>query len=282
MKRLFVLLALVFATQALANPGDDPAWSRPHAPYQVIGNIYNVGTEGIAVYLIATPQGLILLDSGPEHTESIVEGNIATLGFKLTDIKYILETHVHYDHVGSMAQVKKDTGTTFIASEGDRWALENGRRDGDNIYGPGPFPPVTVDRTIADNGTVSLGGVVLTAHLTPGHTRGDTSWTMTVHEGGRDLNVLFFGSTTVAGNVLVGNKVYPTIVADYRGSFAKLEKIKPDVFLANHPDFANLEAKYQAKQAGNADAFIDRASFPAFLKQSEADFEAELKKEGGQ
>ena len=282
MKSLVCLFALLLPAAAMANPGDDPAWSRPSAPYHVIGNIYNVGTEGVAIYLIDTGKGLILLDSGPENTQAIVEGNIRTLGFRLKDVKYIIETHAHYDHVGSMAAMKNDTGAIFIASRADHWALENGRRDGDNIYGPGPFPPVKVDRVIADGAKLMLGNSVLTAHLTPGHTRGDTSWTMTVRDKGRPLKVLFFGSTTTAGNVLVGNKVYPGIVKDYRATFAKLEKIHPDVFLANHPVFANMAGKRKAQIAGNPDAFIDRDGFPAFLAQSENDFEAELKKEGGQ
>ncbi|MBW8882329.1 MAG: subclass B3 metallo-beta-lactamase [Asticcacaulis sp.] len=269
---------------ALAADPDSPSWHAPHEPYRIIDNIYYVGTEGIGVYLITTDQGHFLIDSGPEGAAPIVEANIRKLGFDPKDIKYLLETHAHYDHVGAMAQLKADTGAQVVVSLGDRNALATGRRDGDNIFGPGLFPPVKADRAIGEGDTLYLGDTTLMAHMTPGHTKGDTCWTMTVVNNGVPYRVLFYGSMTVAGNVLVDNKAYPTIVRDYRIAFDRLADIKPDIFLANHSDIAHLEEKHQASlkekwPEDKAKPFIDPNEFPAFLARVKADFEAELAKQ---
>lgn len=257
----------------------DPSWTMPHAPYRIADGLYYVGTQGIGCYLIVTPQGEILLDSGPQGAAPVIEANIRKLGFKLKDVKYLIETHAHYDHVGGMAKLKKDTGATFVASHGDRWALQHGRHDGQTNYGVKYFPAVKVDRAVADGDTLSLGGVTMAAHLTPGHTRGDTTWTMDVRDHGVVRHVVFYGSATVAGNILVGNKVYPGIVADYRLTFQRLKTLKADILLANHPEVAHLEDKYQAQLKGKRDAFVDPAALPVLVAQSEADFNAELQRQ---
>jgi metallo-beta-lactamase class B len=265
-----------FALSAAAVFAQSASWSEPRAPYRVAGNVYYVGTKGIGVYLISTPKGAILLDGATEKGADVVAANIKALGFKLSDVKYLIETHAHFDHVGGTAMLKKATGAVVIASAEDRRALETGRHDGENEYGIGTFPAVKVDRIIKDGGKISLGGTTLTAHITPGHSRGCTSWTMTINDQGKPRKVLFYGSTTTAGNILVGNKVYPEIVSDYRKSFAKLKAMKADIFLTNHPEFADLDAKHSAQLAGKADAFVDAGALPAFIKASEADFDAEL------
>jgi len=248
-----------------------------HKPYKIADDIYYVGTQGIGVYLIETGNGLIVIDSGTKDGVNLVEANIKALGFKLTDVRYLLETHAHWDHVGGMAQLKKDTGAQFIASAGDRFGLERGVHVGENHDGPGSFAPVSVDRVLngGDN-KVKLGGVTLTAVFTPGHTRGDTTWTMDSKVAGKKVRVVFFGSATVAGNVLVGNNAYPNIVTDYQKTFATLKKMKADVLLANHPEMADMEAKYRQLQAGKADAFVDPKALPALAARSESDFYAEL------
>ena len=277
----WTIWAGILALWPVAASADNPDWSTPHAPYHIAGNVYYVGTKGIGVYLITTPKGLILLDGSTEQGAAVVEANIRTLGFKLTDIKYILETHAHWDHVGGLAKLKADSGATFVASAGDRYGLEHGIHVGDNVNGTATFPAVKVDRVIGEGGTLRLGNVTLTAHMTPGHTRGCTSWTTDVRDGRVIRHVLFYGSTTTAGNVLVGNKAYPQIVADYRLSFKRLHRLKADILLVNHPEFADLEAKYQAQTAGKADAFVDAKAFPALVTRSEADFNAELARQEG-
>lgn len=279
MKQFFLALALLFALMVpVCAVADERGWDDPHEPYNVMGNIWYVGTRGIGVYLITTPQGHILIDGATEKGAKVVEANIVSLGFKLKDIKYIVETHAHWDHVGGLARLKADTGAIFVASAGDRYGLEHGVHVGDNVYGGGSFSAIAVDREIGEGGMLALGGVVLTAHMTPGHTRGCTSWTMLVDDKGVSRSVIFFGSTSIADNVLVGNKAYPGIGDDYRLSFKRLKAIKADVFLVNHPELADMDVKRAAQVAGKPDAFVDPRALPAFIKESEADFNTELAK----
>lgn len=258
----------------------DDSWSQPNKPYRIAGNIYQVGTKGIGVYLVASPKGHILLDASTKEGASVVENNIRTLGFKLKDIKYLIESHAHYDHVGGMAKLKDDTGAKLVAMEGDRFALEHGVLDSDHEETIPNFPPVKVDRIIHDGAVLELGGNKLKAIATPGHTKGDTTWTMVVRDrrvrGGKPLRVLFYASTTVAGNQLIGNKKYPNIVQDYRKSLARLKTMKVDIFLANHPEFADLAKKRQLQLEGKLDAFVKPKEFTAFIRDSAAAFEETL------
>jgi metallo-beta-lactamase class B len=267
---------LLTSAVALAQSAD---WSAAHQPYRVMGNIYYVGTKGIGVYLITTPKGHILLDGATEQGAKVVEANIKALGFKLKDVKYLIETHAHFDHVGGTATIKQDTGATFIASAADRAGLEGGIHDGLFNYGKATFTPIKVDRVIADGGKLTLGGTSLTAVITPGHSRGCTAWTMRINDKGKPRTVIFYGSTTTAGNILVNNMIYPNIVSDFRSSFAKLKTIKADVFLTNHPEFADLEGKRALQMAGHTDAFVNAKELPAYVAKSEADFNAELAKQ---
>ncbi|MGC1305297.1 MAG: subclass B3 metallo-beta-lactamase, partial [Caulobacteraceae bacterium] len=211
---------------AFSRPAD---WTQPVAPFRIVGNVYYVGTRGLAAYLITSPAGDILIDGTLAENAPLIERNITTLGVRLKDVKVLVNSHAHSDHAGGLAQLKRDTGALMMASQGDRWSLDHGRHLGDNIYGPGTFPPVPVDRVLKDGDAIRLGGVVLTPHLTPGHTRGCTTWSLPVRDAGRTLEVVVPCSLTVAGNVLVGNRTYPTIAADYRRSFARLRAMKADV-----------------------------------------------------
>lgn len=275
MKAVLISLLALFPAIAVANP----AWDKPSEPFRIIGNVHSVGTKGIGVYLITTPDGHVLLDGATEKGAEVVEDNIRALGFRLSDVKYIIETHAHWDHVGGLARIKADTGAEVVASADDRKALESGAHDGDNENGVGRFAPVKVDRVITDGESLTLGGVTLTAHLTPGHTRGCTSWSTDVKDGGVVRRVLFFCSTTTAGNVLVGNKAHPDIVTDYRESFAKLKRLKADILLANHPEFIGMDEKRVAQKAGRADAFVDPQALPRLVAKQEQAFEDELKRQ---
>lgn len=254
---------------------DDPSWSAPHAPYQITDNIYAVGTEGIGVYLITTPKGHILLDAATEQGANVVEANIKSLGFKLTDIKYLIENHAHSDHVGGLAQLKKSTGATMVASQGDRYSLEHGTLDSETNW-EDKFTPVKVEKTITDGEKISIGGVQLQAVLTPGHTKGCTSWLMESPDKGYVRKVAFVCSLTTAGNKLINNKMYPKIADDFRSTFAKLKTINADVLLIGHPDLAGLEEKSISKRNGKADAFVDSTQLQKFVKTFEGKFEEEL------
>ncbi|WP_209716389.1 subclass B3 metallo-beta-lactamase [Asticcacaulis solisilvae] len=257
----------------------NPEWDAPSEPFRIAGNVYSVGTEGIGVYLITSPAGHILLDGATQKGAAVVEANIKALGFKLRDVKYIIETHAHFDHVGGIAKLKADTGAAFVASAADRKALESGAHDGDNENGVGHFPAIKVDRVIGDGERLVLDGIYLKAHLTPGHTKGCTSWTTDVQEKGVTYSVLFYCSASVAGNALVGNKAHPDIVADYRKSFATFKSLKPDIPLTNHPSQVAMAEKRKAQKAGKANAFVDREALPKLVAEQEKAFEAELKRQ---
>lgn len=279
---LSVVLTLAAAPGARADAWPPASWMAPNKPYRVVGNVYYVGSQGLSSYLITSSEGHVLLDAGmsPEGAK-LVEANIVALGFKLSDVKILLNTHAHYDHAGGLAQLKADTGAKLYASSQDKPALEKGRHFGDNENGLTPFPAVKVDRTVGEGQKVKLGETTLVAHLTPGHTIGGTTWTMSVTEKGRPLNVVFFNSISVAGNALVGNKTYPKIVSDYRATFAKLKLMPADVFLPAHEEQGDLLAKRQRVLRGDNNAFIDPTELGRFVAASEAAFNKELARQQG-
>ncbi len=273
-----LLAAALLAVACPATAADPAEWSAPVAPFRIAGNIHYVGTQGLSAYLITTTQGAILLDATLAGNAALIERNIESVGVDLAEVKLLISDHAHADHVGAMAQIKRDTGARFIASAGDRWALENGRNQGDNNYGVQPFDPVGVDQVIGDGERIRLGEVELTAHLTPGHTRGCTSWSMTVEERGTPREVLFLCSISVAGNTLVGNRAYPGIAADYRASFAKLARMRADIVLSSHPSVAEVLEREQQRANGDADAFLAPTLLPTLVENFRAEFEASLAK----
>jgi metallo-beta-lactamase class B len=241
-------------------------------PFRIIGNVYYVGVEGVAAYLITTPEGSILLDGGFEESAPLIAKSVADLGFRISDVKYLLNSHAHYDHCGGLAALKKLSGARMVASQGDNAALRSGQFKGKEVLSP----PVQVDRVIRDREMVALGGSVLTAHLTPGHTPGCTTWSLPVTDHGKTFQVVFYCSTTVAANNLVTNRATPRIVSDYEHSFAVLRELPCDVFLAPHPSFFHRDDKLTQLAAGRWDAFVDPGELRKFVDQSQQDFEHEL------
>jgi metallo-beta-lactamase class B len=266
-----VLAQTVLAARPLAQRGPDErtAWNRPFAPFHVVGNIHYVGAAGVSAFLIVTPDGSILLDGGLPETAKPIADNITKLGSRLRDVKYLLNSHAHFDHAGGLAELKRMTGASLIASTGDAPALKAGAPD---------MPAVVVDRIVGDGEAVRLGDATLTAHETPGHTKGCTTWTMTTTEGGRVYRVVFYCSTSVVDR-LVDNAGYPQIVGDYERTFAALRTLTADVFLANHPDFFEMEAKRKRINAEGPNPFIDPAEMGRFVAGSERQFRATLAKE---
>jgi len=188
---LAVLAACLFSVARLPAQ-DTSAWKRPFPPFRIAGNLYYVGSEDLASYLVVTPQGDILINSNLESSPPQIRKSVETLGFKFTDIKILLISHAHYDHCAGSAEVKKITGARYEVMEADVPVVESGGRN-DFHYSADKsmwFPPTHVDRVLHDGDTVSLGGAVLTAHLTAGHTRGTTTWTMDENEGGKTLRVV--------------------------------------------------------------------------------------------
>jgi metallo-beta-lactamase class B len=280
-----LLLALLCAAAMPAGAGAADsfsqtriAWNQPHKPFHVIGNIYYVGTAGVSAFLIRTPAGDILTDGGLPESAPLIEKNIQALGVKLSDVKILLNSHAHFDHAGGLAALKRATGAKLYASAGDKPFLEAGHI----TFGPSagdPFPPVTVDHVVGDGETVSLGGATLTAHLTPGHTPGCTSWTMPVRDSGHTYQVMFFCSITVAGNPLTGTPAYPHIAQDYLASFAKLESMHADVFLAPHGVQFGMDAKLARVKPGAANPFFDPEELQHYLAAARKDYDTQLAKQ---
>ncbi|WP_417591459.1 subclass B3 metallo-beta-lactamase [Parasphingorhabdus sp.] len=260
-----------------------PGWYAAVEPFQIMGTgrkgIYFVGTEGLGIYFIPTDVGHIVIDSGMPGEGQYVADAIRKLGFDPGDVKILLNSHAHLDHSGGLAELKAMTGAKLVASEGDRSALEGGFYLGSEDDSTMNAPPVKVDRTIGNGEQLKLGDVTLTAHITPGHSRGCTTWTMPVVQGGETYEALIFCSATVAANRLVGPPQYEGIVEDYRKTFAMTKDWQPDIFLANHPEFAGLPDKRARQKAGDPLAFVDREGFPALMARLEKAFEAELEKQ---
>jgi metallo-beta-lactamase class B len=256
------------------------ALKAPVPPRHLVGNIYYVGASGVSSFLITTPAGHILLDTGFADTVPIIQHGVEQLGFKLTDIKIILSSHAHIDHTGGHALMKKLTGARVIASAADARVLESG--GGDDFI---PFPkdtilyaPVKVDETVADGGRVTLGGVTLTAHLTPGHTRGATTWTMEVTEDGHTWHVVFFSSTTVNPGVSLRlNPSYPEIAADYETTFARLKALPCDIFFSPHGAQFGMAEKFARLDRGEgAQALVDPAGWRGLLATMEKAYRTQL------
>jgi len=271
LKKILPLLLLLISSFAAAQEQD--WWTRPIEPFRIIGNIYYVGGADLTSYLIETPKGLILLDGGSASLAPAIEKHIEQLGFKVSDIRILLNSHAHTDHAGGLMYFKRVSGARMIASEGDRPLLERWAHDpqfGDRLG----FPAVVVDQIIHDGELVELGGVTLRAVLTPGHTPGCTTWTMTANEGGRKYDVVFFCSTSApSGYRLVNNKAYPNIVSDFEHSFARLKQLPCDVFLGAHGTFFHLKEKSARLKAGaRPNPFIDPDGFRWFVNASEREF----------
>jgi metallo-beta-lactamase class B len=256
---------------------------QPVDPFRVIGNIYYVGAKDVSSFLITTPHGHILLDTGFEDMVPSVRTSVEKLGFRFGDIKILLNSHAHLDHAGGHALVKRLTGAQIIMSGADAELLARGGRGdflpvGDDVVA---YEPARADRIVADQEKVTLGGVTLTAYMTPGHTRGCTTWTMTVIEGGRPLQVVFFGSTTLLPGVrLTGNTKYPAIADDYEKTFRVLKSLPCDVFLAPHGSMCGLDEKARRlAQGAKSNPFIDPDGYRRYIERAEKMFQ-ELRRHG--
>jgi metallo-beta-lactamase class B len=250
----------------------------PFPAHHVIGNIYFVGSKSLGIYLISTTQGQILINAGLEDSVPMIQQSIEKLGFQFTDIKILLISHGHFDHDAGAMRIKKLTGAKYMVMDSDVPVVESGGKE-DFFYAHTPgmlYPAAKVDRILHDGDTVSLGDTVLTAHLTPGHTKGCTTWTMKVHQGGQSYDVVIVGSPNVnEGYKLVNNLAYPQIASDYEKTFAVLRALHCDVFLGAHGSYYDMESKY-ARLSGGANPFIDPKGYREFVNERQQAFRAEL------
>ena len=282
MLRTAVTLAGFFvAIEGLFAQADETSrsWNKPVAPFRIAGNLYYVGATEICSYLIATPKGHFLLDGGFVETAPQIERNIIELGFKLTDVKFLLNSHAHCDHAGGLAELKKVTGAKFLASERDAPRLRNGGH-GDFRFGDKlTFPPIAPDQIVHHGEAIQLGNQVMIAHLTPGHTKGCTSWTTKIRDGNKVYNVVFVGSQSPLDYRFVGEESYPGITTDFERSFALLNDLPCDIFLAAHGSFFHFVEKHERMLHGDANAFIDPGGYKTYLRESEQEFRSKLEQQ---
>ena len=278
MKRTIVFLALAAAGFGQQNP----EWTKPFPPFKILGNIYWVGTYDLSTYLITTPEGNILINSGLAETVPLIKAGVEQLGFKMSDTKILLATHGHFDHVAGMAALKKMTGAKMVMSEQDAELLESGGKV-DFRFGDSPearFTPVTVDRKLKDGDKISLGGTVITAHHHPGHTKGATSFTLEVREGAKTYRVGIVNMGSINPGVKVtGMPKYPGIMQDYARTFHDQKEMKIDVWLASHAAQFKLHEKYKPGDAYNPDRFVDPKGFREAVEKLEKTYQEQLASE---
>jgi metallo-beta-lactamase class B len=266
-----LLVSLGVLLPVAARAQGNPDWHRGIPGFKIAGNLYYVGTADLAAYLVATPQGNILINGNFKEDVPAIRKSIEGLGFKYADTKIILISHAHGDHDEGVGLIKSDTGAALMVMDADVAAVER--------VAPGR-PGAKVDRVLRDRDTVELGGARLTARLTPGHTPGCTTWTMQVADGDRMLNAVIIGSPNVnAGYVLVNNKDYPQITGDYVKTFSLLRTLPVDLFLGAHGAYFNLKDKLPKMSAGGPNVFIDTMGYRAYVAEREQAFEKELTKQ---
>ena len=284
---LFIASALVLSAQTSPLTTEQRAqfhgpYSQPEEPFRLIGNIYYVGAKNIASYLVVTPQGSILIDTGTIEMTPVITANVEKLGFKMRDIKIMLSSHAHFDHIGGHAAMKKLTGARVMAIKQDADALGAGKDL--SPLGDEGWPAVKVDRVLKDGDVVALGGTTLRAVWAPGHTPGCTVWTTTVPDAGKTYSVAIFGCGGPNGGVkLVGNQRFPTLVDDTLATFRKLKMLKPDIYVTGHPQmlFAGKVERMKANERPHPLLDSGSAGWAKMLDDAQAAFEKRVAAERG-
>ena len=284
LKTWMSLLLLLPAASMLA--AANPDWTTPIAPFQIADNLYYVGSKDLASYLVVTPKGDILINSSLESSPPLIRKSVEQLGFHFADIKILLISHAHFDHDAGSAEIKRLTGAKYMVMDGDVPVVESGGAQ-DFHYPQDLYPAVKVDRVLRDGDPVRLGGVVLVAHKTPGHTRGCTTWTMRAPIGGHLRDVVMVGSWNVNPGFRLVDKPgkpasYPGIATDYEHTFVVLKGLPCDVFLGAHGEYFDMLAKLERAKAGAGEiAWIDPEGYRAAVAERQQAFEAELKRQQG-
>ncbi len=265
--------ALVLASSAVGQAD----WHEPFPAHRVIGNLYHVGSKDLASYLITTPEGHILINSGFETTVPLIRKSVESLGFKMGDVKILLVSHAHSDHVAGLALLKEQTGAKVFIMRGDDTVISSGGA-GQYLYTISRWKPCPVDRVLDDGDEVKLGGATLVAHRTPGHTRGCTTWTTRVAVDGKEHDVVIIGSPNVnAGYRLVENKDYPEIADDFARTFEVLKALPCEVFLGAHGGYYGMVAKYERlKNGAETNPFIDPEGYRSYVAEKARAFRETL------
>jgi metallo-beta-lactamase class B len=276
--RLLLLLLLVAGISANSF-AQKPEWTEPFPPHRIIGNLYYVGSKDLASYLIVTSEGNILINSSLESSVPLIKKSIEQLGFKFSDTKVLLISHAHSDHDAGSATIKELTGAKYLVMDSDVPVVEDGGKS-DFAYGKDPanwYKPAKVDRVLHDGDIVKMGDAMLVARKTPGHTKGCTTWTMTINDGGHPFDVVIVGSPNVnPGYKLVNNAEYPQIASDFAHTFDVLKSLHCEIFLGAHGAYYGLAEKYSRMKQGAPAVFFDPEGYKRYVIDREEAFKAEL------
>ena len=286
----FRVLLLLFCISALAHADTHPEWTTPIAPFPIADNLYYVGSQDLASYLVVTPDGNILINANLSTSPPQIRASVQKLGFRWADIKILLNSQAHDDHMAGAAQVIRETHAKNMVMDGDVSVVETGARA--DFLSPSPnihlYAPAHVDRVLHDEDTVSLGGVTLTAHKTAGHTRGCTTWTMRSHlpgePAGTSRNIVIVGGVSFWSEyhfaLTPGHRIsYPDIVQDFEHTFAVLRTLPCDVFLGAHGGYFDMLTKLKHYPQDGPRAFLDSAGYNGFVSDAQKTFEQALTKQ---
>ena len=264
----FMLGLLVIATSSSLAQREN--WSRPFPGFQIIGNLYGVGSYDLSVFLITSEEGHILINTGLEDSTQMIRDNMASLGFRLEDVKILLTQQAHWDHTAALTEIKELTGAEMWATVKDARVLEDGGFSDAHFGGRESFRPIDVDKIIRQGEVIELGDIRLTVHVHPGHTEGSSSYAMRVNENGRDYDVLIANMGTInPGKQLTVDPTYPGVAEDFLDTYQRQKAMDVDVWVAAHNSQYNMHEKYQAGQAYSPDNFVDRAGFIRAVEELE-------------
>ena len=265
------------AQKLIKLPNYKKDWSRDYAPFRIAGNLYYVGTYDLGCYLITTPEGHILINTGLADSEALIKQHIKALGFKFSDIKILLTTQAHFDHVGAMAAIKKQTGATMMVDEKDAPVLADGGSSDYIMGGKGPiFLPVKADRLLHNGDTVKLGGMNVVMLHHPGHTKGSCSFLLDVKDEKRSYRVLIANMPTILDDTAPGMPGYPEVATDFGYTLKAMKGLQFDLWVASHASQFDLEKKHKPGDAYNPEAFSDRAGYDATIAGLEKDYQKRL------
>ncbi|EAB7794050.1 HARLDQ motif MBL-fold protein [Salmonella enterica subsp. enterica] len=288
MNRYALFFVCIFSTSALpAMAALDPsqplspapplslfkAWAKPMKPFQITEGVWYVGTENLSSILLTTPAGHILIDAGLDESAPQIKANIETAGFRLTDVRYLLNSHARLDQAGGMARLKAWSGAQLVASQPNADQMARGGREDFALGDALPFPPVTTDKIIHNQESISLGGITVTALFTPGHLPGSTSWRVTLRNG---KTLIYADSLATPDYLLINNKNYPDLVTDIQSSFKTLAAQHVDIFIANKGDRFGLLEKRQQLRNGDTQAFFDSNGLQQYVERSRQRFITQL------
>lgn len=284
MKKLmcFIFAITTFMLNAYAANTSNEIPVKPFPPFRIVGNLYYVGTNDLANYLLVTSKGNILINSDYESSLPLIKTSIEKLGFKYSDTKILLISHAHADHAAGSALIKKETGAKYMVMDADVSEIESGGKT-DFQYGHDLgflYQPTKVDRILHDGDQVRLGDTALVAHLTAGHSKGCTTWTMQIKDKNKIYNVVIIGSPFVnPGYKLINNKSYPIIAKDYEHMFQVLKSLPCDIYLGAHGGYFGLKEKFARMKAGESNAFVDPEGYKKFVAKSAQSFYSEYEKQ---